>query len=52
MPNFIKRPTNQYKVRNAEYRPWNLRNVIETYAGRPYEEVLREQKEKRELLKR
>lgn len=44
---FVKR-SNQFKVRDATYQPWNLRKVIETYAGKPYEEVLEEQKELRE----
>lgn len=47
---FIKR-SNQFKVRDAEYKPWGLRQVIETYAGRPYEEVVKEYKEKREKQK-
>lgn len=49
MSSFIKR-SNQFKVRDAEYKPWNLRKVIETYAGRPYDEVLKEQQEKRRKI--
>jgi len=44
---FVKR-SNQYKVRDAEYRPWNMRDVVEAYSGKSYEEVIEEQKRKRE----
>lgn len=54
MSNFIKavKRSNRFKVRDATYQPWGLRQVIETYAGRPYEEVLEEQRRKREEMKR
>ena len=48
---FVKR-SNQFKVRDAEYKPWGLRRVIETYGGRPYEEVIEEYRKKREETKR
>ena len=54
MGNFIKtiKRSNAFKVRNAEYRPWGLKDVIETYGGRPYAEVVEEYRKKREEKKR
>lgn len=48
MANFIKKLSLSEKRRQHFYNPWNLKTVIETYAGKPYDEVVKEQKEKRE----
>lgn len=37
---------NQFKVRNPNYKPWTLKDVIENFSGRSFEEVKREQLEK------
>jgi len=49
---FIKR-SNAFRMRNAEYRPWNMRDVIENFGeGKTYDEVVEEQRKKREETKR
>lgn len=49
MANFIHLPKNSlsFKRRQRYYNPWNLKDIIQTYAGRPYEEVVREYQKKR-----
>lgn len=51
MAGFIKR-SNAFRMRDAEYKPWNMRDVIETYSGKSYDEVVKEQKELREKKER
>lgn len=37
---------NVYKIRNADYKEWTLKTVIETFSDKSYEEVKKEQEEK------
>lgn len=45
--NTIKR-LNHFKVISSEYKPWDMRKVVETFSGKTYKKVMKEQKEKHE----
>lgn len=50
MSNFIKKLSLSDRRKRNIYNPYGLKDVISTYAGRPYEQVLAEQMEKRKKI--
>lgn len=38
---------NIFKIKSPDYKPWTLRDVVEHFSDKPYEQVVKEQKEKR-----
>lgn len=46
-PMNIPRRANIFKVKNPDYKPWNMRDVIEKIGGKDYEEVRKQELEKR-----
>jgi len=52
MASFIKKPSLSDIRKRQIYNPYGLRDVIEAFSGKSYEEVVEEQRKKREETKR
>lgn len=52
MSNFIKKQSLSEKRHQQYFNPWGLKDVIEAFSGKTYDEVVAREKKKREEKKK